>query len=236
MISYIIPALNEEGSIGGVIRKIREMDKEGEIIVVDSNSDDKTAEISRSLGAVVVNEDRLGYGYAYKKGFSVAKGDIIATLDADGTYPPGEISKMMASLKLGYDFVSGERLSLSSRDAMSLQHLIGNRILNIFTRVLYMVDIGDSQSGMWLFRKEIMEAILPRGTGMEFSEEIKVRAATNYCYKEVSIRYERRMGEKKLRPWKDGVSNLLFLVRLRLRCGLRTKHFRCSRSSELSEK
>lgn len=230
MISYIIPALNEERSIGNVINKIRAFDGDGEIIVVDSNSTDRTPEIVRSLGAILVNEEKLGYGFAYKRGFSVATGDIIATLDADGTYPPDEIPNMLEYLKKGYDFVSGERLSRSSRDAMSLQHRIGNKILNVFTRILFMVDIEDSQSGMWLFRKDIMTPILPRGVGMEFSEEIKIRAATGYCYKEISINYDRRMGEKKLRPWKDGVSNLLFLLTLRIRSGIRTKSFRCSRS------
>ncbi len=230
MISYIIPALNEEGSIGNVIKKIRTIDKEGEIVVVDSNSTDKTAEIVISLGATLVNEEKLGYGNAYKRGFSVAKGDVIATLDADGTYPPDEIPRMLEYLNRGYDFISGERLSQSTRDAMSLQHLIGNKILNVFTRVLFMVDVRDSQSGMWLFRKEIMTSILPRGEGMEFSEEIKIRAATGHCYKEISINYIRRMGEKKLRPWKDGIANLLFLLKLRIRSGIRTKSFRCFRS------
>ncbi|MEM0136578.1 MAG: glycosyltransferase family 2 protein, partial [Thermoplasmatales archaeon] len=193
-------------------------------------SKDRTAEIARLQGAIVVNESKLGYGNAYKKGFTIAKGDFIATLDGDGTYRPSELPKMVELLNRGYDFVSGERLSFASKDAMSLQHFIGNKILNIFTKILFMVDIRDSQSGMWLFRREIMQAILPRGEGMEFSEEIKIRAATGFCYKEISINYDRRMGEKKLRPWKDGSSNLLFLLRLRIKSGIRTKTFRCSRS------
>ncbi|MEM4778599.1 MAG: glycosyltransferase, partial [Thermoplasmatales archaeon] len=80
MITYIIPAMNEEATIGGVIDSIREIDKEGEIIVVDSDSTDRTAEIARSKGAIVVNERIKGYGYAYKRGFMAAKGDIICTL------------------------------------------------------------------------------------------------------------------------------------------------------------
>ncbi len=230
MISYIIPALNEEGTIGKVIETIKSMDRECEIIVVDSNSTDRTAEIVLSLGAKLVNEEKLGYGNAYRAGFLAAKGDLIATLDADGTYPATELLRMREHLAKGYDFVSGERLTGATREAMSLQHRIGNVILNLVTRVLFMVDIRDSQSGMWLFRREIMERVLPRGTGMEFSEEIKIRAATEFCYSEIPIRYERRMGEKKLRPWKDGISNLIFLFRLRIRSGLRTKSFRCSRS------
>jgi glycosyltransferase involved in cell wall biosynthesis len=232
MISYVIPALNEEKIIGKVIEMIRKIDKEGEIIIVDSDSTDRTAEISRAMGALVVNESRKGYGYAYRKGFSIARGEIIATLDGDGTYPPSEIPKLVDSINGGYDFVSGERLSGSSKEAISSMHMVGNKILSLLTKILFMVDVKDSQSGMWIFKRDIMNTILPSATGMEFSEEIKIRAATEFCYKEVPISYGRRMGEKKLKPWKDGIRNLLFLLELRATSKLRTKHFRCSRSWE----
>ncbi len=231
MISYVIPALNEEDSIGIVIKRIREVDKDGEIIVVDSDSTDRTVEIASSLGARVVNESARGYGRAYKKGFSSVNGDIIVTLDADGTYPPEEVPKLLQYLEKGYDFVNGERLRNASREAMVPMHRIGNTILNIFTRLLFFVDIKDSQSGMWVFRKNIVDRIMPMGTGMEFSEEIKIRAASEFCYIDVSISYASRWGEKKLKPWKDGIRNLLFLLKLRIKGKIRTKHFRCSLSS-----
>lgn len=230
MISYIVPALNEERTIGKVVESIRKIDKEGEIIVVDSNSVDQTANIARSLGAKIVNESRLGYGFAYSKGFSAATGDVIATLDADGTYPVDEIPRLLDYMKRGYDFVSGERLANASKEAMIPMHKAGNIILNIATKILFMVNVRDSQSGMWLFKKEILKDILPEGRGMEFSEEIKIKAACRFCFTEVEINYKRRMGEKKLKPWKDGIGNLLFLLRLRASSGLRTGSFKCSRS------
>ncbi|MEM0141113.1 MAG: glycosyltransferase family 2 protein [Thermoplasmatales archaeon] len=230
MISYVIPAMNEEATIGSVIDSIRRLDKDGEIIVVDSDSTDRTAEIALSKGAIVVNEKIKGYGYAYKKGFSVASGDIICTLDGDGTYPAFNIASLLDALNGGADFVSGERLSGVTKEAMNSMHMAGNVILKFLCRVLFMVDIKDSQSGMWLFKKEILQDILPVGTGMEFSEEIKIRAAVKFCYAEVPIKYERRMGEKKLKPWKDGIRNLLFLFKLRAVSGLRTNRFRCSLS------
>lgn len=230
MISYVIPALNEEESIANVITRIRSIDTEGEIIIVDSDSTDRTAEIALSLGAKVVNESVRGYGRAYKRGFATAQGDIIVTLDADGTYPPEEVPVLVDYLKKGYDFVNGNRLKNASNDAMSLMHRIGNLVLNIFTRVLFLVDINDSQSGMWVFRRELVNRIMPTGNGMEFSEEIKIRAATQFCYIEVPITYAKRWGEKKLKPWKDGIGNLLFLIKLRIRGKIRTRHFRCSLS------
>jgi len=233
VISYIIPAINEEATIGGVIDRIREIDPEGEIIVVDSDSSDRTADIASSKGAIVVNESKRGYGYAYKRGFSVAKGDIICTLDADGTYPPSNVPLLLKALEAGADFVCGERLTGATREAMIPMHRAGNVILNLLTQILFIVNITDSQSGMWLFRREILSHILPEGTGMEFSEEIKIRAATQFCYVEIPIRYERRISEKKLRPWKDGIRNLIYLFKLRITSGLRTSHFRCSLSSGL---
>lgn len=226
----MIPTLNEEKSIGKVIERIMKVDKDCEIVVVDSDSSDRTAEIAKSMGAKVVNEPRRGYGYAYLKGFSLIIGDLVCTLDGDGTYPPEEIPLLLEGIEKGYEFVCGERLTLSSKDAMIPMHRVGNFILNALTKILFLVDIRDSQSGMWLFRKEIMDDILPRGKGMEFSEEIKIRAASKYCYKEISINYARRMGEKKLKPWKDGINNFLFLIKLRLTGHIRTKHFKCFQS------
>lgn len=230
VISYVIPALNEEDSIGNVIERIKKVDNECEIIVVDSDSSDRTAEIAISKGATVVNEPNRGYGNAYLKGFSSASGELICTLDADGTYPPEQIHLLLKAIEDGYEFVCGNRLALLSNDSMSQMHRTGNLILNLFTRFLFFVNIEDSQSGMWLFKKEILKQILPSGSGMEFSEEIKIRSASNYCYKEVPINYGARVGQKKLRPWKDGAKNLLFLIKLRITGGIRTRHFRCSLS------
>src|ERR1043166_8378340 len=84
--SLVIPCYNEEEGVREVIGRCpREID---EIVVVDNNSTDRTAEVARSLGAVVVSDRKPGYGAAYKAGLRAATGDVVVTLEGDGTYPP----------------------------------------------------------------------------------------------------------------------------------------------------
>ncbi len=227
MISIVIPALNEAQSIGDVLDEVKRVFPDAEIIVVDSDSTDGTPEIAKSKGAKVVNQSLRGYGNAYIKGFKSVSGEVIITLDADGTYPVDDAKKLLQYIGR-YDFVSGDRLTLSTEEAMSLMHRIGNVILSLFTKVLFMVNIKDSQSGMWVFKRDILDQILPEAGGMEFSEEIKIRAASRYCFIEVPINYRRRMGEKKLRPWRDGIRNLIYLLKLRIKGKIRLVNKKCN--------
>jgi hypothetical protein len=83
--------------------------------------------------------------------------------------------------------------------------------------VLYLRWVRDSQSGMWVFRRSILEEMDLRSEGMAFSEEIKLEALKNrrIRFGEIAIQYSSRLGEIKLRPWRDGIYNLVFLVKKR---------------------
>lgn len=215
-VSIIIPTINEEKSIGSVIDEIP---VKAEIIVVDSNSKDKTVEIAESKGAKIINENRLGYGRAYKTGFENATGDIIVTLDGDLTYPANKIKDfvdMLENEKL--DFITCDRLTNLSKDAMSLKHRFGNRVLTATAYILFGVKIRDSQSGMWIFRKSILNKLNLTSDEMAFSEEIKIEAwKKGFRCREIPIEYRIRKGEAKLMSWKHGIGNLLFLFRKRFR-------------------
>ena len=215
----IIPTLNEEETIGNVIEKIPKNEKyDWEIIIVDGNSKDRTREIARKLGARVIVEKRRGYGRAYKTGFSVATGNIIVTLDGDDTYPAEKIPELVDYLlSKNLDFISGERFSLMKKGAMGLTHKIGNFILTVTTRFLFGIKLKDSQSGMWVFRHEILRDLNITSDGMPFSEEIKIEAWKKFRCEEVSIEYRERKGEVKLNTWKDGLRNLLFLFKKRFK-------------------
>jgi hypothetical protein len=101
---------------------------------------------------------------------------------------------------------------------MRFRNVLGNKILTWTTRILWLRWIADSQSGMWVFRRDVLRRISPQSGGMPFSEEIKLLVidSRRLRFGEYHIDYHERIGETKLFAWKDGVENLLFLFRLRL--------------------
>ena len=221
LISIVIPALNEEEGIKRTIESIpienlNKMGYDVEIIVVDGGSKDKTREIAESLGAKVIIEPRKGYGRAYKTGFEHARGDIIVTGDADGTYPFELIPQFVKMLEeKNLDFINTNRFKGLEKGSMSFMHIIGNKILTLAVRVLFGVKIEDSQSGMWIFKRDLLKKLDIRGDGMEFSEEIKIEAFKKGKAIEVGIPYRKRIGEKKLKSFRDGLRNLVYLIKKR---------------------
>ncbi|HEX7392576.1 MAG TPA: glycosyltransferase family 2 protein [Thermoplasmata archaeon] len=217
-VSVIIPTMNEEKSIGLVIDEVRKA-MEGrphEILVVDTNSKDRTREIATSKGAVVIDEPRRGYGRAYRTGFEKATGDVIATLDADLTYPAPEIPALVDLLaSKDLDFITTNRFAMMEKGAMGLKHRLGNWVLSATARVLFRIRIKDSQSGMWVFRRQILSGLSLESDGMALSEEIKVEAFKKARAIEVPITYRARVGDVKLNTWGDGIGNLKYLFKKR---------------------
>ena len=220
-ITVVIPCLNEEQGIVEVLARMPAF--VDEVIVVDNNSTDRTAEIAHDRGARVIHEEIRGYGRAYKTGLLQSRGDIVVTLDGDHSYPPEAISYLLESfLHSGVRFLSASRFPLKNKQAMSFKHWMGNKLLSLALSILYFRWVRDSQSGMWVFERESLEQMRLVSDGMAFSEEIKIEALTNarIGFKEIYIDYSTRMGEMKLKPWRDGLRNLCFLFRKRFSFGL----------------
>jgi glycosyltransferase involved in cell wall biosynthesis len=216
-VTVVIPCLNEEQGIQKVLNEVPAF--VDEIIVVDNGSTDRTAEIARKMGARVISELHRGYGRAYKSGFSQATGDIIITLDGDHSYPVDALSYLIeAFMHCRVGFLSASRFPVLSDSAMSTKHKIGNRILSFAMSILFFRWIHDSQSGMWIFRRNALEKMKLTSDGMAFSEEIKIEAIIRreIGFREIFISYSQRVGEIKLMPWRDGFHNLMFLFRKRL--------------------
>lgn len=210
-ISVVIPTMNEGQTIGAVIESLKYLHPE-EIIVVDTDSNDGTQEIAKKLGATVISESKRGYGRAYKTGLSHCSGEIIVCMDGDGTYPSDVVNPLIELLSINkVDFISCDRMTLRTPYTYTTLHLIGNKILNRTISILYGFRLYDSQSGMWIFKRDILKSVRELSDGMSFSQEIKIEAMRKGTLIEVPIRYGIRLTKPKLNTWKDGFSNLFQL-------------------------
>jgi len=226
-VSIVIPAINEERGIGKTIDAINKEyfhshQWDIEILIIDGDSKDKTREIATQKGAKVILEKRKGYGRAYKTGLAQATGDIIVTGDADATYPFDTIHTYIQQLvDQNLDFMTTDRFASLKHGSMSLQHRFGNLTLAWTLRVLFLVNIRDSQSGMWIFKRSALKKIQPLeqfNNGMPFSEEIKIEMFTTRGIKtkEIPSTLYAREGQVKLESFKDGLKNLRFLFKKRV--------------------
>ena len=224
-LTIVIPALNEEQGITGTIAsvprtEIRRIGYDTQVLVVDNGSTDDTARRASEAGADVVSEPIRGYGKALKTGFSAASGDIIMTADADATYPLDAIPSLLDVFdRDGLDFLTTDRLANLDEAAMSTLNMVGNTILAMATRVLFRLDMRDPESGMWMFKKDILSALKLHSDSWPLSHEIKIEA----CYyagcrwKEVPVRYGTRVGKTKLvNNWKVGFTDLFHIVKKRV--------------------
>jgi glycosyltransferase involved in cell wall biosynthesis len=215
-ISVVIPCYNEEEGVQYTMKGLPEC--VDEVVVVDNNCTDRTAEVATALGARVVAEARKGYGAAYKTGLPAATGDVVITLDGDGTYPSEQIPELVDYLEdCKLDFISASRFPLKNPKAMNFSNKVGNNVLTIAMLLLYGTPIKDSQSGMWIFRSRILPRLNLTSNGMPLSEEIKIEAirAKDVAFAEYHVNYHPRVGEVKLEKWRDGFRNLAFLVKKR---------------------
>lgn len=224
LISVIMPALDEAACITSVISSVP-VDKfsaggfDVEILVVDNGSKDGTGRLARKAGARVVHEPKRGYGEAYLRGFKEAKGDIICTMDADGTYPASVLPDMVDILvRENLDFINTNRFTFMTNGVMPKINKVGNAILNLTGQALFRLPFRDSQSGMWIFRAELLKKMNLRARDMALSQEIKIEAACRLKARcaELPVHYGYRSGVPKLRPWHDGIGNLLSLFHKRL--------------------
>jgi len=220
-----LPTLNEEKGIGKTIDAInqdyfKKNKWDLEIIIIDGDSTDKTREIAGKKGAKSIIEKRRGYGRAYKTGIPQVTGDIIVTGDADATYPFDRMHEYIEMLlHNNLDFITTDRFA-EKHDSMSLGHRLGNFVLGTTSRIFFRVNFKDSQSGMWIFKKEALEKIQPLeqfDDGMPFSEEIKIEMFASKALesREMPSTLYLREGEAKIQSFSDGWKNLKFLFKKR---------------------
>ncbi len=219
-VGLVIPAHNEEEGIPSVLKAVP--DVVDRVYVVANCCTDSTASVAREHGAIVIDQPVIGYGSAYKAGFAAVDTDIVCTADADGTYPVQKIPQLVEDLlEHKLDFISARRIPDDHSGNMNnIMRFGGNLVLTAFTMILFWRKILDSQSGMWIFHREILDKVKLTSDGMPFSEELKIEVWSDRDIKcaerAVPFSYSSRVGKAKLNLWRDGFRNLVFLFAKRL--------------------
>jgi len=218
LVSVVIPCLNEaqniEQCVASAFAAMAQAEIPGEVVVADNGSADGSAALAELAGARVVHEPLRGYGNAYLAGFAAARGVHIVMADADLTYDFDEIPRFLAELEGGADMCIGDRMQNIQPGAMPWHHrYIGNPLLSRFLNLLFHTGVNDAHCGMRAFRREHLERLDLRTSGMEFASEMVVRAAkAGLDLRQVPIEYRPRGGESKLASFRDGWRHLRFLV------------------------
>lgn len=213
-ISVVIPARNEQSSVGRVVARVREVLPLAEVLVVDDGSTDATAEAAAAAGARVVTHPRgLGNGAAIKSGARAATGELLVFMDADGQHDPGDIPRLLAALNEGYDMVVGAR----SRDGQAnAGRALANGFYNRFASWMTGYRIEDLTSGFRVARaakfREFL-SLLPNGFSYPSTSTIAfIRSAYPVGY--LPIRVDKREGQSHIRPLRDGFRFLLIIFRI----------------------
>jgi glycosyltransferase involved in cell wall biosynthesis len=218
LVSVVIPCLNEapniEACVTGALQALGGMGVEGEVVVVDNDSEDDSAPLAEGAGARVVLEPRRGYGSAYLAGFAASRGRYIVMADADLTYDFKEIPRFVAALEEGAEMVIGDRMDSIQPGAMPWLHrYVGNPILTGLLNLFFRTGVKDAHCGMRALRREVLGRLDLRTTGMEFASEMVIRASKeNLKIAEFPIEYHPRGGESKLSSFRDGWRHLRFLL------------------------
>jgi glycosyltransferase involved in cell wall biosynthesis len=218
-ITVVVPCLNEEEAVGKVVDQalegIRRSGRTGEVLVVDNDSTDRSAEVAAAHGARVLTERRRGYGSAYLTGLEAAQGEYIVMGDADETYPLQELGPFVDRLEAGDDLVMGSRFKGTIHgDAMPfLNRFVGNPILTGMLNLLFGVKVSDAHCGMRAIRKDAAEALELHSTGMEFASEMVFKAyRRGLAVSEIPIDYYPRVGESKLNRIGDAWRHVRFML------------------------
>ncbi len=212
---------NEDQTIGTVISRTRrvleKLKIQHEVLVIDDGSYDRSVEVSRANGAAVLTGKHQGKGHAIRRGFLRARGNLIVTLDADGSHKPEEIPVVLQPIiENKADFVVGSRFFDTRVNEAKIPRVnrVGNRVFNGVIGFLTGVWVTDSQSGFRAIRSTIIKAMTLKSRGYEIESEMLVKALKmGVRVIEVPTCFEQRtVGTSKLDPIKDGIRILNSII------------------------
>src|SRR5262245_14761605 len=225
-LSVVIPVYNEVATISALIDRVRAVEIEKEIIVVDDRSTDGTCEILRAFPAaadlvLLFHEMNRGKGAALRTGFSAATGDVVVVQDADLEYDPREYPKLLQPILDGRaDVVYGSRFAGGEcHRVLYFWHSVGNRFLTLLSNAVTNLNLSDMETCYKMFRREIIQSVELHEDRFGFEPEVTAKIAERgYRVYEVGISYSGRTYEEgKKIGWRDGFRAIWCIVKYRPR-------------------
>jgi len=210
----VIPVRNEAKALPYVLRELLESGVPRErVLIVDGGSIDGSRDIAESMGFRVILQKGRGKAMALKTAIETTSSDCYVFMDGDYTYPARHVHELLEHLGRGYDLVIGSRVRVEE-GAQSFTYRFGNRILSLFFRILFGVNLRDVLSGMYAARSKLLRELGFEFSGFSVESEIVAHAVTTgFRVSEIPIAYRRRIGVKKLRV-KHGFKIAVDMVRL----------------------
>ena len=219
-LTILMPCLNEAETIEGCIREansfLNARNVEGEILIADNGSTDRSIEKAEALGARVIKVKDKGYGNALRAGIADAQGKYIIMGDSDMSYDFYHLDGFLEKLRDGDGLVMGNRFRGGiAPGAMPFSHrYLGVPVLSLVGRIVYQIPVGDFHCGLRGMNTEAARSLGMRSSGMEFaSEMIGAFAASNYSISEIPtvFRCDGRSGKPHLRSVRDGMRHLIWM-------------------------
>ena len=209
-ISVLIPAYNEERTIGKVVMDFKKQLPEAKIYVCDNNSDDKTTEIAKKTRAYVLRENKRGKGFALQKLFTT-KSNIYIMVDGDDTYPAAKVKNLIKPiLENKADMVIASREMFNSGVVRDFGNFFITKLFNFF----FKQKLHDALSGYRAFNRKLIKNLNLKSKGFEIETELTTKAVeNNFRIIEIPIDYRARK-DSKLRTYKDGIRIMLTLISL----------------------
>lgn len=228
-LSVVMPAYNEKSTIAEVIRRIRSVQIEKEIIIVDDCSTDGTRDILKELAIsspdirVFFHEENRGKGAALQTGFTHVQGDIVIIQDADLEYAPEEYPCLIAPILDGRaDVVYGSRFLGGAHRVHLYWHFVGNTVLTAFSNMFTNINLTDMETCYKVFKSSLLPQFTIRSKRFGIEPEITAKFVKLKCrIYEVPISYSGRdYAEGKKIGWKDGIAVFFWIVYFNLKKNL----------------